>query len=219
MNGNGERTKILIVRHGQSVGNLSKRFLGRTDLDLTDRGVEQARLTGKLLKNEHIDRAYSSPLRRALDTCRQIVAFHPGLGIEKEPRIAEVYAGKWENMPFDEIEKVYAADYGVWLTDIGRAVCTGGESLKEVYGRVSAALCDIVRENRGKTVLLTSHGAAIRAMTAFLSGLPVEKMKEVDWVSNASVTVVFHGADGFRIETLGYDAHLGDLRSRLPKNV
>ena len=68
-------------------------------------------------------------------------------------------------------------------------------------------------------MLLTSHGAAIRAMTAFLSGLPVEKMKEVDWVSNASVTVVFHGADGFRIETLGYDAHLGDLRSRLPKNV
>ena len=125
-----KETKLIIVRHGQSVGNLTRRFLGRTDLDLTETGVKQARLTGEFLKNEQIDAAYSSPLRRALDTCREIVAFHPGLEIETEPRIAEIYAGKWENMPFTEVEEKYGHDFRIWKEDIGNAVCTGGESLK-----------------------------------------------------------------------------------------
>lgn len=214
-----KETKLIIVRHGQSVGNLTRRFLGRTDLDLTETGVKQARLTGEFLKNEQIDAAYSSPLRRALDTCREIVAFHPGLEIETEPRIAEIYAGKWENMPFTEVAENYEHDFRIWKEDIGNAVCTGGESLKDVYKRVSDALKDIVRKNAGKTVLLTSHGAAIRSMTTFISGLPVERMKELDWASNASVTIAYHGENGFRLETLGYDEHIGDLRSTLPKSV
>ena len=162
------------------------------------------------LSDEEFHQYFAEDYARPVSNITEIVEENGGLSLKTD--VAPIAAMKAGTV-------VYAADYGVWLTDIGRAVCTGGESLKEVYGRVSAALCDIVGENKGKTVLLTYHGAAIRAMTAFLSGLPVEKMKEVDWVSNASVTVVFHGADGFRIETLGYDAHLGDLRSRLPKNV
>ena len=212
-------TKILIVRHGQSVGNLTRRFLGRTDLDLTETGREQARLTGEFLKNECIDRAYSSPLRRAVDTCREIAAFHKGLEIGAEPRVAEIYAGKWENMPFSEIEEKYGDDFRIWKEDIGNAVCTGGESLKSVYKRVSAALEDIVRKNAGKTVLLTSHGAAIRSMTTFIAGLPVERMKEIDWASNASVTFAYHDENGFHLEKSGYDEHIGDLRSSLPKSV
>ena len=132
---------------------------------------------------------------------------------------AEIYAGKWENMPFTEVEEKYGHDFRIWKEDIGNAVCTGGESLKDVYKRVSEALEDIVRKNEGKTVLLTSHGAAIRSMTTFISGLPVERMKELDWASNASVTVAYHGENGFRLETLGYDEHIGDLRSTLPKSV
>lgn len=219
MSENTKTTKLLIVRHGQSVGNLTRRFLGRTDLDLTETGREQARLTGELLKNEKIDCAFSSPLRRAIDTCRAITAFHPNLEIEIEPLIAEIYAGKWENMPFSEIAEKYETEFGIWKDDIGNAVCTDGESLKEVYKRVSDALEEIVRENAGKTVLLTSHGAAIRSMTTYMSGLPVERMKEIDWASNASVTVAFHDENGFRVKKLGYDEHLGDLRSNLPKSV
>lgn len=212
-------TKIIIVRHGQSVGNIGKRFLGRTDLDLTETGRKQAILTGEFLKNEHIDKAFSSPLRRAYDTCKIIADFHQGLEIEIEPRIAEIYAGKWEDMPFSEIRETYNHDFTVWHDDIGNAVCTGGESLKDVYKRVSEALNDIVEKYEGKTVLLASHGAAIRSMMAYISGRNVERMKEIDWVSNASVTVAYHDADGFRLDKIGLDEHIGDLRSSLPKNV
>ena len=60
-----KRTKIIIVRHGQSIGNATKTVLGHTDLDLSDLGYKQAEVTANELKNEKIDLIVSSDLKRA----------------------------------------------------------------------------------------------------------------------------------------------------------
>jgi 2,3-bisphosphoglycerate-dependent phosphoglycerate mutase len=62
--------KLVLLRHGESTWNLSNRFTGWTDVDLTEKGVEQARAAGRLLKNEgwEFDRAWTSVLKRAIWT-------------------------------------------------------------------------------------------------------------------------------------------------------
>jgi len=62
--------KLVLVRHGESTWNLENRFTGWTDVDLTARGVEQARAAGRLLKAEgyEFDRCYTSVLKRAIWT-------------------------------------------------------------------------------------------------------------------------------------------------------
>ena len=59
------KTKIYIIRHGHSLGNLTRTFLGHVDLDLSDLGYKQADCTADALKNEKIDIIYSSDLSRA----------------------------------------------------------------------------------------------------------------------------------------------------------
>ena len=56
-------TRIIIERHGQSIGNAERIYLGITDLGLTDEGVEQAKITAEALKDEKIDVIYSSDLK------------------------------------------------------------------------------------------------------------------------------------------------------------
>ena len=65
-----KETKIYIVRHGQSVGNLTRTILGHTDLDLTDLGREQAQACARFLSEIRFDKIYSSDLLRALSTAK-----------------------------------------------------------------------------------------------------------------------------------------------------
>ena len=64
------KTKIILVRHGQSQGNAIRVLLGHTDLDLTELGFRQAACTAEALRHERIDVIYSSDLKRAMSTAR-----------------------------------------------------------------------------------------------------------------------------------------------------
>lgn len=62
------QTKVILVRHGQSLGNAKRVLLGHTDLDLSELGYRQAEATAEALKDEKIDVVYSSDLKRAMST-------------------------------------------------------------------------------------------------------------------------------------------------------
>lgn len=210
-------TNLIIVRHGQSEGNLKRTFLGHTDLPLTELGRKQAQLTADLLKKYKIDVAYSSDLKRAYETGTIIAAEH-NLTPIKMQEFREIYAGKWEGMPFSEIEEKYHEDYNLWLTNIGIAKCTDGESVEELYRRVMPALDKVSEENEGKNVLITSHATAIRVITAGVMGIDISRTATVDWVSNSSVTVIKKDEKGYHLDTLGYEKHLGIYRSKFKRN-
>ena len=61
-------SKLILVRHGQSLWNLQNRFTGWYDVDLSENGISEANLAGKLLKkaNQSIDYAFTSYLKRAI---------------------------------------------------------------------------------------------------------------------------------------------------------
>ena len=212
------RTTIYFIRHGESIGNVMRRFLGHSDWDLTELGYEQAACTAKLFDSIPVDAVISSDLLRAYHTA-QPIALQKNLPIQKESGFREIYAGEWEGKLFSELDVDYAEDYQVWRQDIGRATATGGESVLQLHSRVFAALQRTVQANEGKTIVIATHATPIRVLLTGFSGLPIEDAAKTPWVSKASVTKLICENGHYTIEYTDKHDHLGALSTRLPANV
>ena len=212
-------TKLLIIRHGQSEANLQGVFVGHTNSPLSDLGKRQAEATAEyIVSNFHVDAVYSSDLERAVYTGKA-VADRLGLTVTTRKGMREIFAGDWETVKFDTLSTEYGEPYQLWLRDIGLAHPTNGESTAQLQQRIADTLRTIAEENDGKTVVVATHATPIRTFMHYCSGLPLSEMKNIPWVSNASVTTAVYENGSFTITEAGHDAHLGDMRTALPKNV
>lgn len=212
-------TTILMVRHGESEANRNEIFAGHFDADLENRGLKQAEKTAEYIKeNFKVDKVYASDLKRAFKTGKCIADL---LGVEILPteKLREIAAGKWDGMKFSDLQIYYKREYDVWMQDIGNAYCPEGESVKELGERVMNELTRIAEENDGKTVVVATHATPIRAAQTFIQFGSFEEMKNVKWVSNASVTVLEYDDKEWKCPKVSIDKHLADLKTALPTNV
>lgn len=211
--------RIILERHGQSQANEKSVFAGYLDVALTETGKKQAEISANyIINNYKIDKIYSSDLKRAYSTGK-VIADRLNMGITPDKRLREINAGEWEGQLFDDLEVKYKEDYSVWLSDIGRAKCTGGETVKEFADRITSAITDIARENDGKTVLIAIHATPIRVMQCVCKNVSIEEMKKVSWVTNASVTVINYDDGKWSMELESYDEHMGELKTKVQANV
>ncbi len=209
-----QNTKIILVRHGQSLGNLTRRFIGHGYAPLTELGHKQAEASALFLDRYNIDRIYSSDLTRARETAEHTSA-RRGLDITLDSGLREIFAGKWEGMAYDEIAAAYPELYDTWMHDTGNAALPDGESVLGMRERVSAAISHIAAENEGKTVAIFTHATPIRVMRSAWENSPIEGIMNYGWVANASVTEADVGCDGkVSIIKFGYDAHLCDMLTK-----
>ena len=212
-------TRIIIVRHGQSEANAKCAFAGHTDFELSTLGIKQANATAKYVVEKYsIDKIYTSDLSRAYGTALPISEMS-GLPLITNSELREIFAGKWEGGKFDTLVEKYSEDYSVWLKDIGNARPTDGESVKEMSERVRRAVTEIAEENDGRTVVIVSHGTPIRSLVSLFNGKDVSEMKNIPWVTNASVTEVEYKDGAFTLIATGVDGHLSGFSSGLPANV
>jgi broad specificity phosphatase PhoE len=201
-------TKLILIRHGESIYNLEKRYTGQTDVPLTEKGILQAKITADyILKNYKIDEVYSSDLCRAVETAKP-VAEPLGIEIKKDPRLREIYAGKWQGLYFSEVKELYKSDYDSYKSDRYTGRTTGGESLVEVYSRAAAAVNEIAERCCGKTVLISLHNGPLMALQALFMGTDLNHLTNM---SNNSVTEVDYENGKYTVIKLGYDEHLGEL--------
>lgn len=211
-------TKLLLIRHGESEANNQGFFAGQYDAVLMPKGVEQAEKTARYIVEKYAPvKVYASDLKRAYDTAIPIVKL-VGTDIITEHGVREIYAGKWQKMPFDELEKIYTDEYNVWLNDIGNACCSGGESVKELSKRVMTSLTAIAKENYGETIAVVTHATPIRAAQTIIQYGDIGYMKNVPWVSNGSVTVLEYNGE-WRCISVSEDNHLGTDKTVFPANV
>lgn len=211
-------TNIYLIRHGESEGNKRRAFLGHTNLDLTETGHNQAQNTANFLKDIDADVIYSSDLKRAYSTALHTAEMKK-LDIIKNENLREIYAGEWENGLFAELEENFKESYGVWLKNIGRARCDGGESVEELQIRVVKEITRIAQENDGKTVLIFTHATPIRVFKAFCDGCSLDDIKDIRWATNASVTKARYEDGRFEILEYGIDYFQGNDKTILPGNV
>lgn len=212
-------TKLILIRHGQSEANLEGRFAGFFDAPLTALGERQATLSGAYVAERYkVSRVYASDLKRAYFTGKA-AADACGVEILSEERLREISAGAWEGMLFADIVENHAEDFDRFLKDPGNAYATDGESVAEMSARVMEALLEIAERHAGETVVLASHATPIRAIQTMVTFGELSRMKELSWVSNASVSVLNYEDGKFEFELVSYDAHLADLVTELPKAV
>ena len=212
-------TTLIVVRHGESVSNLNATFTGQTDSPLTELGHEQARRTAEYLKDRHIDVIYSSDLSRAMQTAQPTAEMH-GLPIHPDARLREICGGDWELRNGDEISALYPQSYALWKESVYLGTPDGGESFLQVADRTDEFLSEILQKHRGQCVAIFSHALAVRTFACRWFGIPYEKVNDVPWASNASVSEVNYEDDGtVAIVSYAYNAHQGDKKTFLSKGL
>ena len=212
-------TTIILIRHGESEANRHGIFAGHTDADLQPKGLNQAKVTAKYIANNYnVDKIYASDLKRAYKTAMCLGEILD-LEVVAEKGLREIYAGEWEGMEFDKLSLLYPDEYSKWLKDIGSSVCNGGESVAELGERIMNILTKIAKENEGQTVAIGTHATPIRVAQCLIKTGALKEMKNIPWVTNASVTVFEYSSGVWSINAESIDEHLGELKSALPKNV
>lgn len=208
--------KLFIVRHCQTVSNQSQTFQGWGSSPLSDIGIFQLGLLSARFKEEKIDVIYSSPLDRAYKTAQAINAFH-NVEIFTNDNLKEINVGDMSEMSVADIPEKFPNESQVWNEEIHNFIAPNGESMKEVFARTAKAVKEIILKNPNKTILITSHGCAIRTMLCYLKGLPIEKIYEIPLGSNTSVSLVNIDIDGIKVEILSDDLHLPQKLRSDPK--
>ena len=206
------KTYIYLLRHGETVGNLTGRFLGHTDLGLTELGYTQAQVAARALAEVDFCAVYSSDLIRAVDTAKPC-ADPRGLEVITDRNLRETYFGEWDNQSMqmlqDEFPELF---FGGWRENFGTFAFPGGEGIEQSAQRVYAALVKIAKRHEGKTVLAVSHGAVLRALWGKISGIPAKDWaQKTSFSTNASYTVVEYDGDKILPVSFSNDEHLGDL--------
>ncbi|HEX7834900.1 MAG TPA: histidine phosphatase family protein [Pseudolysinimonas sp.] len=147
-------TELYLVRHGETDWNRQHRIQGLTDIPLNATGRRQARAAGRLLSRRSWDGIYASPLSRATETA-SIIAGQTGLPAPHPvPALVERNYGEAEGLNFIEIDKRYP----------DRSEVPGQESRADVIARVIPALRELAAVHPGESLIVVSHGGAIRAM-------------------------------------------------------
>ena len=130
--------ELILVRHGQSQWNLENRFTGWTDVPLTEAGIEEARHAGRLLKDYHFDKAFTSSLVRAQETLRYIleVTGQTDVPIERDQALNERHYGDLQGLNKDETALKFGKEQvHIWRRSYDIAP-PNGESLKDTRARV-----------------------------------------------------------------------------------
>ena len=212
-------TRILLIRHGETWANRGEIFAGYTDAKLTDIGYQQAEKTAQYVtKRYDVSGVYASDLQRAFETGKA-VADRLGIEVVPEKGMREIFGGAWENVEYAKLCDMYPDEYGVWLNDIGKCKCVDGETVDEIGKRVMGTLTRIAKENEGRTVVVATHATPVRVSQCLIEHGDLEKMKDVPWVSNASVSEIEYCDGTWKCIRMSQDEHLGELCTVLPDNV
>ena len=212
-------TKLILIRHAEALGNITRRFQGQIDADITENGTRQLEKLGEKMKDTPIDIIYSSDLMRAQKTA-QAVRGDRNIDIIIEKKLREIDGGDWEDVPFEDLPEKWSAEYDVWCHDPANHQMPGGESMRDVEKRMVEAIGEIVDQNKGKTVCITSHGTALKVFMTVARGWELERINNVMWYENTAVTCIDVDDDGvFDIVTEGDDSHLPDELATLKKQT
>jgi phosphoserine phosphatase len=164
--------KIVLVRHGQTDWNKKELFRGRADIPLNQVGIQQATKTAHHLKilDFSINKVYSSPLQRALQTAQAIANQLDIPPVEEVEDFIEFDYGQWEGQPYDTIKKKSPQMYKQWLNDPIQLKIPGGETLEQVKDRVKRALDLIMRQSKDQNIVIVSHKAITKIIIGILLG-------------------------------------------------
>lgn len=189
-------TTLYIVRHGQSEGNKKKFFQGTMDIDLSELGHTHIKRASEYFKNIKIDKIYSSNLKRAYKTSKAILDANTTNPKQEDvirlDDLNEIYAGDIQGIEYEQIAIRYPETHKALFNNPSAFAPPNGESMSDLYHRISKCIKSLIAENEGKTILLTSHGCSIKTMLCYIYGYDLKDMVKAPWVEHGNaVKVIF----------------------------
>lgn len=166
---------LYIMRHGQTDWNVRHKMQGRTDIPLNEEGRRMARTAAEEYRNVPFDVCYCSPLSRAQETARLVLAGRD-VPIITDERLVEMGFGIYEGQS-DLLEQEDCPLNVLFREPARYQPVEGGESLEELFGRTGDFLERVVRPQltAGRDILIVGHGAMNACIVCQVKGLPVER--------------------------------------------
>lgn len=200
-------TRFCLVRHGETLWNAERRIQGQLDIGLNQHGLRQARAAGDYLRDEGATALYSSDLSRAWATAHAL-ADVTGLQAQPMPELRERKYGIFEGLTYDQARAEHPEVYARFeARQPDYAFPGGGESLRDLFTRVVAALESIVARHRGESVLLVTHGGVLDVVNRFARGLPLDTPRDFA-IPNAGLNRLSLSGERWQVEDWALTAHL-----------
>ena len=187
--------KLVLLRHGESQWNLENRFTGWVDVPLSPKGEQEARAAGQKLAGTKFDRAYTSVLKRAIDTLAIVleVIGQTGVPVEKDKALNERMYGELQGLNKAETAQKYGEQQvKIWRRSYDVSP-PGGESLKDTADRVLPYYERHIRPQilAGRNILIAAHGNSLRALVMQLDKLSREAVLELNIPTGAPLLYEF----------------------------
>ncbi|MCE7746679.1 MAG: histidine phosphatase family protein [Candidatus Heimdallarchaeota archaeon] len=178
--------RVVLIRHGQSEGNILQVIQGQEDYPLTKKGEEQAHKAGRELKEtHHFDRIYSSDLLRATKTAEIIASYFNGMEITFSEKLRELHFGSFQgrkSLELTDEDKVCLNS--CWNNSTKRY--PDGETVEELSARVTEVFSEITNSNtENSTILIVCHRRTLFCLLKqILGSVPIVA---AEWFKNCSV--------------------------------
>ncbi|WP_047891549.1 bifunctional RNase H/acid phosphatase [Micromonospora sp. RV43] len=207
-----EATRLILVRHGETERTVQKRYSGRGDVPLTERGRAQARATAARVAAlaPSVAAVVSSPLSRCTATAEAVAAQVGNPPVRTDDDLIECDFGVWEGHTFAEVREGWAAELDAWLAST-RVAPPRGESFVTVAERTGRAVDRLRSAYPGETVVVVSHVSPIKlvlrdalaAGDAFLHRL---------YLDTAGISVLdLYPDGGVAVRSVNDTSHLTDV--------
>lgn len=195
---------LVLVRHGETEGQSSIRYFGRTDLALSELGWAQVRAAAAALAGRRFTLVFASPLQRAYQAARLIGG--PSLPVSEIAEFVEVDFGIFEGLTADEIRERHPAEFARWNRDrlAPDFAYPQGESRAAFKERVERGLEKMLaawETAGGGDALIVAHRGVIRTIVGQLTGAAPR-------IELASISLLECGDGGWRVTALDLIDHL-----------
>ncbi len=198
-------TTLILIRHGQSVWNAANRFTGWTDVDLSEKGIEEAERAGKDLREYRIDVVHTSDLIRAQRTAEIIMSLNEdseGAITKFDWRLNERNYGSLQGLNKAETAERHGAEQvHIWRRSFDVAP-PEGESLEMTAERTIPYFEDEVMSDLrdGKNVLVSAHGNSLRSIVMHIEGISKDSIVSLEIPTGVPMHYLFDGSKIKRIE-------------------
>jgi broad specificity phosphatase PhoE len=191
-------TRVYLIRHGQSTFGAEGRTAGKSDPDLSDLGVSQAKALGRALAHVPFDAICSSPMLRTTRTAAYI-AEPRGIELEVLDGLRELDQGELEGVPLAEMAKLFPDVLARWRANPEEVRLPGGESLGDVKVRAYSALQDVLRRFRGGYLAIVGHSFVNGALLCTALDLPLISFRRFRHDTAGYSIIEFRGDEGYLI--------------------
>ena len=171
-------TNLVLVRHGETIWHEENRYAGISDVALTPRGYEQAKLLAAWARSAGLDAVWVSPLLRAQETAA-LAARAAGLTPQVDERLHELDFGQGEGRTIAEMEQLFPEALAAYLADPVTHHLPGGVDPQKVVECVIACFKDITLAYPGGRVLVVAHTTLFRLALCRLLGIPLRLYRTV----------------------------------------